>query len=151
MAEEAPPPTSQIQTYHCLCTTLVLTTAHQLQSLPRRATPIQDAALILPPPFDIAQVDEGSVEWIQPVKSVFLNVLADRKPIIIRREDGFERRTLVRCGRCKLVLGYHLDDANFDNSETRSNPMYLLPGGMSSTADMANGVAAEVPPWSAQG
>ncbi|KAL1969835.1 hypothetical protein VTN77DRAFT_7344 [Rasamsonia byssochlamydoides] len=36
--------------------------------------------------------------------------IPDRKPTIIRREDGFEKRILLRCGRCRVVIGYVLDE-----------------------------------------
>src|SRR5277367_6278495 len=37
----------QINTYHCICTTLLLATTHTLSSLPHRAEPALDKALIL--------------------------------------------------------------------------------------------------------
>lgn len=64
---------------------------------------------------------------------------------MIRREDGFEKRTLLRCGRCKLVVGYSLSPSEDSGSQARQT--YLLPGGLVSTADMATGAAAETPPW----
>ncbi|QSS64192.1 hypothetical protein I7I51_01257 [Histoplasma capsulatum] len=39
--------------------------------------------------------------------------IPDRKPIIIRREDGFEKRLMLRCGRCRVVMGYALDEVHF--------------------------------------
>jgi len=149
MAEDGVP-TSQIQTYHCLCTTLILTTTHDLQSLPRRAEPIQDSATILPPPINISRTDEVFAEGIEPADSGFLNVSADRKPIVIRREDGFEKRTLLRCGRCKLPIGYQLDAMHSKEHEANSRPVYLLPGGLITTPDMAKGVRAETPAWAAK-
>src|SRR5450432_3935847 len=40
----------QINTYHCLCTSLLLATTHTLSSLPRRAPPSLDSAIIVPLP-----------------------------------------------------------------------------------------------------
>ncbi|PGG99171.1 hypothetical protein AJ79_08663 [Helicocarpus griseus UAMH5409] len=37
----------------------------------------------------------------------------DRQPTMIRREDGFEKRLLLRCGRCRVVVGYALDEVHF--------------------------------------
>ncbi|PGH09234.1 hypothetical protein AJ80_07711 [Polytolypa hystricis UAMH7299] len=37
----------------------------------------------------------------------------DRKPVIIRRSDGFEKRLCLRCGRCRVVVGYVLDEVHF--------------------------------------
>ncbi|OJD18791.1 hypothetical protein AJ78_01198 [Emergomyces pasteurianus Ep9510] len=39
--------------------------------------------------------------------------IPDRKPTMIRREDGFEKRLLLRCGRCRVVMGYALDEVHF--------------------------------------
>ncbi|EEQ91254.1 uncharacterized protein BDCG_06374 [Blastomyces dermatitidis ER-3] len=39
--------------------------------------------------------------------------IPDRKPTMIRREDGFEKRLLLRCGRCRVVMGYALDEIHF--------------------------------------
>src|ERR1700761_4926335 len=140
MAEETAP--TPIHTYHCLCTTLILTTTHDLQTLPNRKVPVQDAALILAPPVDITRSDTIEAETAQSVGSILLNVAAERRPVIVRREDGFEKRTLFRCTRCKLVVGYSLDDA-----EERSRPVYLLPGGLLSTTEMAEGKQPEPPGW----
>ena len=40
--------------------------------------------------------------------SILLNTIQDRKPIVIRREDGFEKRWVRRCGRCRVGIGYVL-------------------------------------------
>src|SRR5436305_6227496 len=40
----------QINTYHCICSTLLLATTHNLSLLPRRAEPALDKAFILPLP-----------------------------------------------------------------------------------------------------
>ncbi|ETI27316.1 hypothetical protein G647_09506 [Cladophialophora carrionii CBS 160.54] len=148
MAEETPP--TPIHTYHCLCTTLVLSTKHDLQTLPRRQEPVQDAALILAPPVDITRSDEIELGSAQTASSVMLNVAPQRKPVIIRREDGFERRTLLKCARCKLVLGYSLDEAHWANAEGRARPLYLLPGGLLSTAEMVGGKEPATPAWAEQ-
>ncbi|OXV07864.1 hypothetical protein Egran_04372 [Elaphomyces granulatus] len=36
--------------------------------------------------------------------------LPDRKPVVIRRHDGFEKRLLLRYGRCRVAMGYLLDE-----------------------------------------
>ncbi|OAX77288.1 hypothetical protein ACJ72_08416 [Emergomyces africanus] len=41
----------------------------------------------------------------------------DRQPTMIRREDGFEKRLLLRCGRCRVVMGYALDEVHFANTD----------------------------------
>jgi hypothetical protein len=148
MAEE--PPSTNIHTYHCLCSTLILTTTYDLKTLPYRETPVQDGALILAPPVDITRSNAIESDITQPSNSILLNVAPERKPIIIRREDGFEKRTLFRCTRCKLVIGYSLDEAHWGNAEGKSRPVYLLPGGLVSTADMVQGKQPETPAWAEQ-
>ncbi|KAH0831723.1 hypothetical protein AYO21_10715 [Fonsecaea monophora] len=143
-------PLSPIRTYHCLCTTLVLATAHDLNSLPRRNEPVQDGALILAPPVDITRVESLEMLESKPATSVLLNVAPERRPVMIRREDGFEKRTLLRCIRCKLVLGYNLDDSQFEKQEGNPRPVYLLPGGLLSTQDMVEGKQAQTPAWAEQ-
>lgn len=148
MAEETAP--TPVHTYHCLCTTLILTTTHDLQTLPSRKEPVQDAAIILAPPINITRSDAIEAETAQSVRSILLNVAAERRPVVVRREDGFEKRTLFRCTRCKLAIGYSLDDARWDDAEERSRPVYLLPGGLLSTTDMAEGKRPELPAWAEQ-
>ncbi|EXJ57915.1 hypothetical protein A1O7_05338 [Cladophialophora yegresii CBS 114405] len=148
MAEEAP--STSIHTYHCLCTTLILTTTHDLQTLPRRQEPVQDAALVLAPPVDIARSDAIELESAQTANSVLLNVAPQRRPVIIRKEDGFEKRTLLKCARCKLVIGYSLDEAHWADVEERAMPLYLLPGGLLSTAEMVEGKEPASPAWAEQ-
>src|SRR3954447_19684738 len=113
----------QINTYHCICTTLLLATTHTLSSLPRRAEPALDKAFILPlPPAPrLAAAGETAEEVEADAKpqgreasgdfgsSLLLARMQDRKPTMVRREDGFEKRVLLRCGRCRLVVGYKLD------------------------------------------
>lgn len=53
----------------------------------------------------------------------------------------------MRCTRCNLVIGYNLDGAHFENMDESSRPVYVLPGGLLSTADMVEGRQAETPPW----
>lgn len=92
-------------------------------------------------------------------------LLPDQTPIIIRREDGFEKRILLRCGRCRVVVGYKLcdaagstteaedidvdvDDEDEEDSEelglTRGGKgekaIYLLPGSIVGTEDLDVGV-----------
>ena len=98
--------------------------------------------------------------------SILLSTTLDRRPIIVRREDGFEKRWLWRCGRCRVVLGYQLDEIHFtastiSTSKSATSDMdaadgaddggatirggkmgkvvYLLPMGLLSTDDMARG------------
>lgn len=58
--------------------------------------------------------------------TLILSLSKDRSAKIITREDGFEKRWIWRCGRCRLVTGYQLDDAHFaqgPNSSTHPNTL----------------------------
>lgn len=90
--------------------------------------------------------------------TVLLNLVPDRKISIIRREDGFEKRTLYRCSRCRLVVGYDLSsaidgeamDVDVDGGkgkgkgreggegegEYSGKVIYILPAGLQSTEFM---------------
>ncbi len=48
--------------------------------------------------------------------SLLLSTTLDRRPMIVRREDGFEKRWLWRCGRCRVVIGYQLDQIHYTTS-----------------------------------
>ncbi|KAK5055975.1 hypothetical protein LTR84_012525 [Exophiala bonariae] len=137
---------SPFKTYHCLCSNLVLATAHTLESLPRRNEPVQDNALILPPATSISVSSDIETEdaLSQSTPSALLNVLPDRRPIVVQREDGFEKRILLRCGRCRLVLGYAM------TALQGSSPVYLLPGSLVETSEMSKGTRPEVPAWAEQ-
>lgn len=70
-----------------------------------------------------------------------LGMNKDTKTTIVRREDGFEKRLLWRCGRCRVVVGYELVGQELDRMNTdggyEGRVMYVLPGGMMSTDVMA--------------
>ena len=134
--EGASIPASTIHTYHCICTALVLSTPYALDSLPIRSAPVQDQSAILP----LAANPETKT-----AESRLHNVTSDRKPIVIRREDGFEKRSVLRCHRCKLVIGYKLDGEGID-----TDVAFILPGGLVTTEDMKKGIAASPPSWATQ-
>jgi hypothetical protein len=181
MAAPLPP---HIQTYHCICTSLLLASTHTLSSLPRRQGSTLDTAIILPVPSsppgqDLDQdhslsrsasperaeaeaddEDEDSRSAAQGLTkdgendlppqgyTILLSLTPDRKATVIRREDGFERRLLWRCGRCRLVVGYEIEGADsmdVDDQgkgkelEWKGKVLYLLPGGIMSTELMMNG------------
>ena len=170
----------QINTYHCICSTLLLATTYNLALLPRRAEPALDKALILPLPPASRLAGETTEDNAQPQKSdgadveysLLLSTTQDRKPTIVRREDGFEKRILLRCGRCRLVVGYKLDPAHFATEESpavvaaggqrdgdtelgrkaegkdeKAEMVYLLPGGLISSQNMKSGKIPEVVDW----
>lgn len=89
--------------------------------------------------------------------------IPDRKPTVIRREDGFEKRILLRCGRCRVVMGYVLDeeqrkwqqrqktqkqkekqddedDEGQEGDKDDNQVAYILPGALVGTEDLGVGV-----------
>jgi len=124
-------------TYHCMCTTFLLATIYQVDALPTRKES-KDGAIILP------LSRPGTVE---ADAAALHNVIADRKTIVVRRKDGLEKRTLLRCGRCNLVVGYKLDGSQFEDSAVADSVVYILPGALVSTADMKSGRKPALPLW----
>ncbi|KAG9229755.1 hypothetical protein BJ875DRAFT_386667 [Amylocarpus encephaloides] len=145
---------TKINTYHCLCSTLLLATTHTLSSLPRRSSSGStglDNALILPLPASPPTFEESSENNDDlPAEgyTILLGLNRDSRPTLIRREDGFEKRYLFKCERCKAVAGYEIlgereemdtDGDGRANAEYQGRAMYLLPGGMMSTEIMKKG------------
>lgn len=58
-----------------------------------------------------------------------------RKVLIVRREDGFEKRRMYRCGRCGVGVGYEIMRA--DGGERREGRvLFLMEGGLVETGEM---------------
>ena len=125
------------QTYHCLCSTLLLATNYDLESLPVRANPALDRAKILP---------------VNGQHAILHSLDQDKNPVIIRRGDGFEKRILLKCKRCSLVIGYKLDQAQFgEGGDTKAEELlYILPGALASTGEMKVGFPPDIPVWAHQ-
>ncbi|KAL1959772.1 hypothetical protein VTO42DRAFT_1358 [Malbranchea cinnamomea] len=69
------------------------------------------------------------------------------QPTVIRRQDGFEKRFMIRCGRCRLICAYVLDRIHFpqkkgenEEGETEQDRgaevVYILPGAVVETGEM---------------
>jgi hypothetical protein len=147
-----------INTYHCLCTSLVLATTHDLALLPRRdLASSSDGATILPIPL-LPSNEESDLEALpsqdqslpEEGYTLLLSLIADKRATIVRRSDGFEKRVLYRCGRCAVTVGYEIREAPQVDAEaaekesaaaasTRTKVLYLLRGGLSTTDFMAKG------------
>ncbi|KAJ0415750.1 hypothetical protein BJY00DRAFT_317573 [Aspergillus carlsbadensis] len=156
--------TLPITTHHCrFCTNLVLASTRKIESLPRRRS---SDAQILPlranPLFDnpgksdtnaIGGGEEGAKSDGNAIKhyTILLSTtIRDRKPSILRCADGFEKRYLFRCGRCRLVMGYFLDEVHFpekggllsESEEVKEagedRAVYLLPGALTETEIMSD-------------
>lgn len=117
-----------MHSYHCHCTQLVLVSPTPLSDLKQRAAPGLDKAYILPLPSDPDVVDS----------MLLTTTLA--KPIIVKREDGFEKRWQQKCARCQLTFAYNLGASQFDAAasgvDRRTDVLYILPGALKSTEDL---------------
>ncbi|KAF7716372.1 Uncharacterized protein PECH_000157 [Penicillium ucsense] len=153
-----------IRTQHCrFCNHLLLSTTRDLATLPRRKSPGADAALILPLEKLRSFSDEdepstntaSSSKTLKHVTLLLSTTIPDRRATLIRREDGIEKRVLLRCGRCRVVVGYYLDrvhwpeghgqgqrDGDGDREERREEErppaMYVLPGALVETKKMGS-------------
>lgn len=124
-------------TFHCLCTTLILVSVRELDALQRRTERALDKAYV------IRVADEKA-------QSRLLNVTQDEE-VVVEVANGFERRRLIKCTKCKLIVGYKLDQTHYpDSSIDAENIAYLLPGGLMSTEDMQAGKIPENPAWAKQ-
>ncbi|KAF2201064.1 hypothetical protein GQ43DRAFT_416589 [Delitschia confertaspora ATCC 74209] len=125
----------EVHTYHCLCAHLVIATTTPLASLPCRKTSALDKSHILP--LSTSPLSPSSAQHY----GMLLHTTIDPKPQIIKSDQGFEKRYLQRCGRCNLVVGYQLDWQQFAGEKLgrRDDVLYLLPGGVMTTEEMAQG------------
>jgi hypothetical protein len=161
----APPTKLPIHTQHCrFCSHLLLATTRALNTLPRRTPPAGDTALILPlEKLRASDADEDEPTSTQTssttphpkhVTLLLSTTIPDRRATLIRREDGIEKRVLLRCGRCRVVVGYYLDkvhwgessnaqgetgeteDGQDEDGQERPPAMYVLPGALVETEKM---------------
>lgn len=128
----------QIYSYHCICTTLILTSNCKLEDLPRRSGAAQDHAIIL-------SIRKPSELGSPATQTILSNTVLERKVFMISREDGFEKRRSLKCARCKLTLGYHI--LSEKSASSNAEVTYILPGSLLSTADMAAGKPPDIPVW----
>lgn len=129
-----------IHTYHCLCSTLLLATPYPLAALPRRAPPSLDRAYILPlPPLSPTPSKPNADSEPSPNTAPILpslltqNMRPARKLVVVRREDGFEKRRVHRCGRCGVCVGYEIVG---EEGEGGGRVIYLLEGGLVLSEEM---------------
>ena len=125
---------SAVYTYHCICSELILATFSPFEDLPKRKG---DGAAIC----KVNESDVPAPRAIIPSGAT----LVDNAPIVIKLEDGFEKRYVARCNRCNLPVGYQLDKDQFSEAHAgpRSDVLYVMSGGLLSTADMEEGKALE--------
>lgn len=89
---------------------------------------------------DLEQAGQKRTHDMPPAGyTVLLSMALDRRPVVVRREDGFEKRVPWRCGRCRLVVGYDiLADGSPGEGKGKERDgdvkvLYLLPAGVMST------------------
>lgn len=145
-----------MHTYHCTaCSHLLLASTHDLHALPTRRSPGLDNATIvpLPPapkapkPEDDDDDDDDSAAAAEAAGYTLLLALLrrERNPKVVTREDGFEKRVLWRCGRCKVVVAYMLDESQFQSSAVKEGKrneggfFYVLPGALTESKDLGEG------------
>jgi len=135
---------SSVLTYHCLCTQLILASAKPLEGNAQRGREGLDHAYIvqLTSLEDVlSEGGEANNETLTPPTngSVILNTIVDRKPIVIRRSDGFEPRYLRHCVRCDIIVGYHLDNTQAEaspQSGRNDKTIFIIPDSLTSTGEM---------------
>ncbi|PLB41850.1 uncharacterized protein BDW47DRAFT_98679 [Aspergillus candidus] len=176
-----------IHTHHCrFCNHLLLaTTLQSLASLPTRKPPAKDGAVIVPLSLPASSssatsstsssttrgdTDTELKDREEGKKDLHTTILLsttqpDRGFTVIRREDGFEKRRLIRCGRCRVVVGYFLDAVHFPSSgggvkgegdtegdvgeedeekKDEIKVVYLLPAALMETGTMVTGDEEEL-------
>ncbi|KAF2721480.1 hypothetical protein K431DRAFT_224273 [Polychaeton citri CBS 116435] len=128
---------ASINTYHCLCTELILATAGPIQNFLKRE---HDGSIIC-----TLTHEDGDAPATGD--STLVNSTFERSAVVLRLEDGFEKRYAIRCQRCRLLVGYQLHWSQFDESRKasgqRDDVIYILPGGFMSTEEMEAGKSME--------
>lgn len=120
-----------VTVYHCICTQIVAGTTTPLQQLPKRQ--VDGTAITTSGTFGGASKPTLSVQGLS----------TDSTAVVLKLEDGFEKRYAVRCDRCGLTAGYRLDKSQFIGSENETGPnedvLYVLQGGLMTTEEMRGG------------
>jgi hypothetical protein len=157
-------PRHKILTQHCrFCNHLLLATTRTLNTLPRRTGESKDKAIILPlEAKTLAQEPDTNADSattnVKHTTVLLSTTIPDRRATLIRREDGIEKRILLRCGRCRVVVGYYLDKVHWGRDtaskakvevegdegegegenveEERPPAVYILPGAVVETGEM---------------
>lgn len=136
---------SALYSYHCLCSTHLLTTPYDISNLPQRRNPSIDLARILPLPAIPTDETLGGDPQYDNENTILpsllsANLKAARKPLVVQREDGWEKRRLWRCGRCGVVFGYEVlgeedqgENKRADGEGKAGKVLFLLDGGLIET------------------
>ncbi|KAF2152060.1 hypothetical protein K461DRAFT_161264 [Myriangium duriaei CBS 260.36] len=142
-------PALKAESHHCACKQLLLSTSTPLSALPRRAL---DRATILPLPTTPSILSSSSSsdevyfaalpapldEYIFSPSSTAAKddeeEVNSAPEVVIALDDGFEKRILLRCGRCEGVWGYLLDWASWgeEGKGRREDVVFVLEGALGS-------------------
>lgn len=155
----ATPALSTINTYHCLCSHLLLATTHDISHLPQRSGESLDKAHILPSPPVPERIqssilsdarrspspdlsNDGTLSTSNGV-TVLLSIMHASQPVLTRRSDGIEKRYLLQCSRCKLTVAYYLDWSQWEEpgqatarKGRREDVLFVLPGAVMQSDEM---------------
>jgi len=145
--------TTSVQTYHCICTNLVLAT-----TFPFNHHRQLDRAIVLPNPSlsprqeaalagdeTNSSVEDNHIPEPDSITQLVGSSVRDSQPLLIRSDEGIEKRYLLQCSRCRSILGYQLDwnqfEAQSEGSVTakngrRDDVVYLLEAAVLTTQAM---------------
>ncbi|KXS96698.1 hypothetical protein AC578_9436, partial [Pseudocercospora eumusae] len=120
-------PTPTISTYHCLCSELLLATPIPLPTLPLRQSDNSHICKLSPDDENITP-DSAILTKSAEIES---------SPLILRLDDGFEKRNLIKCGRCGTRFGYFLWDS--ESGGVKEDVGFLLQDGLVLTEELERG------------
>ncbi|CAH7686864.1 hypothetical protein BY996DRAFT_4578650 [Phakopsora pachyrhizi] len=101
--------TSRLVVNYCLCGEFILVIDKPLSLLPRRSI---DGSYV--------------IRNIQPKRSYKLNTSLSKKPVVLKRSDGYEKQWRHCCHRCRLIIGY-------ETSASKADWTYIFPGALTET------------------
>jgi hypothetical protein len=128
-----------ISTYHCICTELLFAAPRPLPNYPKRSLDSSSICTLT-----------SNACTLTPFATV------DETPIVLKLEDGFEKRYAIKCARCGLLFAYQLDLSQFEETKAesgrREDVVYVLAGalpgeelkGLLETNEMVGGRRGEV-------
>ena len=92
----------------------------QLREQATTSTATQAATSSTPPAGRGVSNEGGTRSTVWRPSLLSPSLRPQRKPHIIRREDGYEKRRLWRCAHCSLGIGYEVVDDRDDDQLTES-------------------------------
>ncbi|KAG8631767.1 hypothetical protein KVT40_000907 [Elsinoe batatas] len=164
---------TEIHTYHCPCTSLLFASSTLLTSLPQRKVDSTTILPLTTSPTPLSSTSNPHVATLYSKleehifdpspqtshnphttngSSAEKRVKLDQgakdeetlpKESVVSLEAGFEKRYLMRCGKCEAPWGYLLDWASWSAEEgkegRREDVLYVLKGAVEETEEMRRG------------